>query len=138
MRLTIIVTDNIVVIDGQSETVDLTSMSEGVRTVQWDEDAGHVEYYNLGEHQPNEEIDNIDDYQWVIDAWEVAAVEREKKEQAALDNAAKPIETVVDQENLDKLAEEAEAQAANAGEGGPSPLPKGAPPMPEGAPKVLR
>jgi hypothetical protein len=74
-----------VVVDGKSETVDLKEMPEGVRAVQWDGAAGHVEY----RHQPNEPIDSIDDYQWVVDAWEAAAAESENKEQARRDNMAK-------------------------------------------------
>ena len=131
MRLAILVGDDMVVIDGKSETVNLRKMPKEVRAVQWNGFTGHVEHYNLGfgEH-PNEPIDNIDDYQWVIDAWEAAAAESKKKEQATRDKAAKLTgETVVDEENLARLAKLAEAEAVKAGKllpypkGGKVPLP---------------
>jgi hypothetical protein len=140
MRLAILVGDNMVVIDGKSETVDLTGMPEEVRAVQWDGAAGHVEYHNLGEHRPNELLDSIDDYQWVIDAWEAAAAESEKEKQALqvgaakLNIEAKHGEKEVDQENLARLAVEAEAQAVNAGKSEVHPLPDWFPPP--NAPKV--
>jgi hypothetical protein len=127
MRLAILVADNMVVIDGVSETVDLQKMPREIRAVQWDGSTGHVEHHNLGEHRPNEPIDRVDDYQWVVDAWAAAAVERKKREQASLDNAGKLIETVVDHENLARLAKLAEAEGVRAGKARVLPFPEGFP-----------
>ena len=74
MRLTIIPSDNLVSIDGESRQVDCASFDslQGVHAVQWDDPAGWIEYANSplgGEFRPNEVITSVDQFQEVIDAW---------------------------------------------------------------------
>lgn len=65
MRVTIIRDDGVVGINGYFKTVDLSTLPEGVRAVQWVDSVGHVEY----EDGPNTELDSISDFQSFIDAW---------------------------------------------------------------------
>jgi len=69
MRVTIIRDDGIVGIDGTFRAVDLSGLDENVRAVQWDGDAGHVEY----DHSANTSLDNMNAYQAFIDLWTAAA-----------------------------------------------------------------
>lgn len=67
MRLTIIRDDGVVGIDGVFKKVDLSSLSAGIRVVQWDGESGHIEFYNPA--SPNLEIGNITQFQGLVDAW---------------------------------------------------------------------
>lgn len=67
MRLTIIKDDGAVGIDGVFKKVDLSSLSAGIRVVQWDGTSGHLEFYS--DVSPNLPINNIDAYQVYVDAW---------------------------------------------------------------------
>lgn len=116
MRLSIIIPDNVVVIDGRAEAVDLKNMPAGVRVVQWDGSVGHVEFYNSADtaYQPNIPLHSIDDYQWVIDAWNAAAAESDEKkvemgkreQELAKEAEAKKLEVIklmtLDQVNANK------------------------------------
>jgi hypothetical protein len=67
MRLTIIKDDGVVGIDGVFKTIDLSSLSPGIRVVQWDGTSGHLEFYS--DVSPNLPINSIDAYQVYVDAW---------------------------------------------------------------------
>ena len=67
MRLTIIRDDGVVGIDGVFKKVDLSSLSAGIRAVQWNGVNGHIEFDN--DVSPNLPINNIDAYQVYADAW---------------------------------------------------------------------
>lgn len=69
MRLTVIVDDQQVCIDGVCfDGIDLSQLSQNnIHAIQWYETYGEVEYTSRVE---NLKIDSLDDFLWVIDAWE--------------------------------------------------------------------
>ena len=80
MRLTIVPSDNVVLVDGRGLKLDLTGYAslDGIHAVQWNDDAGHIEYIATEVVRLNEPIDSIDPYQDIIDAWTAAAVAQDK------------------------------------------------------------
>lgn len=68
MRLTIIVPDGVVGIDGEFRKVDLTQQPVNVRAVQWDGAKGHVEYED---GSPNTLLSSIKDFDTIVTAWNV-------------------------------------------------------------------
>ena len=74
MRLSIIVSDGIVVIDDEwFDGIDMSQAPSGVSAVQWYDTYGEVEYYDVttdGEttKPANTSITSISDYQFAIDA----------------------------------------------------------------------
>ena len=72
MRLTIIRADNVVLVDGRALHVDLTLLPANLHAVQWDGDAGHIEY---NDGTPNTQVSQAE-YDALIApalaAWEVA------------------------------------------------------------------
>jgi hypothetical protein len=66
MRVAIVATDNIIVIDGEVASTDCAMLREdGISAVQWNEDGGHIEYDRHA--KPNEIIDDFTPYQRYID-----------------------------------------------------------------------
>lgn len=97
MRVTIIVDDNTVHVDGVSRTVDCTPLlSDNIHAVQWNTDHGEIEFRNTVDVEqgiinraPNEFIRDFTPYQSYVDAWETEnakqelleyTVERKRKE----------------------------------------------------------
>jgi hypothetical protein len=76
MRVTIIAEENRVNVEGQSETVDLSTLDQAIHVVQWYGTVGEVEYiydFVANTKKANERISSFADYQKFVDAWEVAA-----------------------------------------------------------------
>jgi len=71
MKLTILKNDNLIGIDGVFLPVDCSSLEEGLRVVQFDNESGHEEWIDL----PNLQIESITPYQSLIDAWQLAKSE---------------------------------------------------------------
>jgi hypothetical protein len=105
MRLTIIPSDGMVLVDGRACKLDLTGYSQldGLRAVQWDEDLGHIEFDNRratpADYKHNENITDIDAYQDIVAAWQAAAAAEdtamaEMKAKAQLLPAATSVEDV--------------------------------------------
>ncbi|EGY24603.1 hypothetical protein DA2_3219 [Desulfovibrio sp. A2] len=69
MRLTIIRDDNVVIVDGRALAVDLAGLPDNLHAVQWDGQAGHVEF---NDGTPNEKLEDISAWQSVVDAWGAA------------------------------------------------------------------
>lgn len=69
MRVTIIRDDGVVGVDGVFRKVDLSSLTSGIRAVQWSGATGHAEHDDMS----NSELDSISDFQGLIDAWVAAA-----------------------------------------------------------------
>jgi hypothetical protein len=70
MKVTIVVPDNIVLVNGKAHTIDCSAFV-AVHAVQWDGDAGEVEYADVeGAKIPNQLISDISPYQSLIDAWQ--------------------------------------------------------------------
>jgi hypothetical protein len=70
MRLTIIVDDGFIKIDGVARSgFDLSELRKrDIHAVQWHETKGEIEYNIDGRHS-NEDIDSIEQFQTYIDAW---------------------------------------------------------------------
>tara|TARA_R110000822_G_C15272782_1_gene489391 strand:+ start:801 stop:1307 length:507 start_codon:yes stop_codon:yes gene_type:complete len=64
MKLTIVVDDNAVGVNGEFREVVLPNMGN-IHAIQWDGTKGHVEYKD----QPNESIQSITEFQSIIDLW---------------------------------------------------------------------
>ena len=71
--------DDAMTVDGNGQSVDLSSLSSDVHAIQWDGSTGHIEY---NDGRLNETIDSIDDYQSYIDA-HASAKAAEDAEKAA-------------------------------------------------------
>lgn len=74
MRVTIIIEENRVSVEGMSETVDCSSY-EDLHVVQWYGAFGEIEYFNAPGAQPksNTQIDDFAPFQHLVDAWEIMA-----------------------------------------------------------------
>lgn len=77
MRVTIIVDDNVVLVEGQPETVDCSALIPlSIHAVQWYSGFGEVEYstdIQTGNREQNLKFTDISPFQPLIDKWEVAA-----------------------------------------------------------------
>lgn len=72
MRITIVPEDRTVIVDGIRHTVDCSSIDSSIHAVQWYEDYGDVEFKIIdGAFSPNQQINTMDDYQKVLDLWNV-------------------------------------------------------------------
>jgi hypothetical protein len=66
MRASIVVEDNIVVVDGVIKTTDCAMLlGDGISAVQWEDTSGHIEY--VGHAKPNEAITDFAPYQHYVD-----------------------------------------------------------------------
>jgi len=78
MQLTIVPSDGVVLVDKEPRKVDCSQFEEleGVHAVQWNGTTGHIEFINdtstQFNYKLNEPIEDIERFQPVIDAWEVA------------------------------------------------------------------
>jgi hypothetical protein len=76
MRVTIIQEDSRVNVEGQSETVDLSTLDEEIHVVQWYGTVREVEYksdYVANTKKINDRITDFTPYQKFVDAWTVEA-----------------------------------------------------------------
>lgn len=97
MKLTIIKSDGMVVVDGVGYSgLDLSFLSETVHAVQWDGTAGEIEHKDpvTKKMTANELINSIDQFQPAIDVWtnaniaaQAAAVAQAEAEAAAQEEA---------------------------------------------------
>jgi hypothetical protein len=74
MRVTLIVEDNRVSVEGQSETVDCSSLAD-IHVVQWYGTSGEIEFLRTEPLKMNEQITDFAPYQKFVDAWTVEAKE---------------------------------------------------------------
>lgn len=94
MRVTIVVDDNTVLVDGKAQTVDCSPLvAEGKHAVQWHDTYGEIEFSTSFDHElaaptrpPNEIITDFSPYQSYVDAWEI-----ENAKQDDLIEAARPL-----------------------------------------------
>lgn len=71
MRWTIIVSDNVVIVEGKAHRVDCSALA-GVHAVQWRDLGGEIEYAETTDGQPpNEFFLDPAPYQSLLDAWQV-------------------------------------------------------------------
>jgi hypothetical protein len=70
MRVSIIVADKVVCIDGLCCTVDMPAMPVGLHAVQWYDTWGEEEWVNdLGRMERNQSITSFEPYLWAIQLW---------------------------------------------------------------------
>lgn len=86
MRLSIIVPDKTVIIDGFPVVFDFRPLIEsGIHAVQWNGSSGEIEFTD----RPNTEISNITEFQPVLDAYyEAITVQEQDWQQAEIDRLA--------------------------------------------------
>lgn len=83
MRMTIVVDDNLVIIDGEGRHVDCSALAEaGQHALQWYGTWGEVEYRTTMNHEkrvferlPNEIIDSLGPYEVYINQWNAVVPE---------------------------------------------------------------
>jgi hypothetical protein len=76
MRVTIIAEENRVSVEGQSETVDLSTLDEEIHVIQWYGTVGEIEYktdYIANTRKPNERIADFAPFQKFVDLWMIEA-----------------------------------------------------------------
>ena len=89
MRVTILIDDNAVYVDGLYAPVDCTALHNGeIHVVQWHGEWGEEEFRNVEEDQtitrkPNNRITDISPYQSYVDAWETSRVALVAEEEAS-------------------------------------------------------
>lgn len=67
MKISIVVPDRIVVIDGDARTISMDGVPVGLHAIQWDGERGDVEYGKP--HRRNETIASLEPFQFLIDRW---------------------------------------------------------------------
>jgi hypothetical protein len=74
MLLTIVKPDDIVLIDGEARRVNCSSVAPDISVIQWLDTTGWIEFDNQPGNQfrLNEDIDSIEPWQHLIDAWYAA------------------------------------------------------------------
>lgn len=83
MRVTIIPSDGVVSIDGESYSgIDLSFIDASVHAVQWYEDSGEVEIKNpaTGKMVENKQITSLNEFQLALDLWQVKKETRLREE----------------------------------------------------------
>ena len=71
MRISMVVPDGVVVVDGEARHVSMADVPLGLHAVQWDGDVGDVEYGKP--NRRNVAIDDLAPYQFLLDRWTAAA-----------------------------------------------------------------
>lgn len=81
MKVSIIPSDNVVVVDGVPRRVDCSSVPPEVHAVQWQDAVGVVEYVdddpNDGQAPAPQRITSLGEYQALVDAWQAAKAAEE-------------------------------------------------------------
>jgi hypothetical protein len=127
MKLTIVKSDNMVVVDGLAAEVDCSEIPIFVHAIQWDSDLGRGEIEFVadsdGTRHPNMPITDIFHYQVMIDRWRLKRLELEHQQKRihlseaegriAADDEAKKLLAAhqKEQERVFKEASEREAAA---------------------------
>lgn len=95
MRVTIIKSDNAVIVDGERHTVDCSGLPADFHALQWDGTQGEVEYQvTRCEHcsarskKGNAIITELEPYNALLDAWRFANLAAKEQAKAEVDIAA--------------------------------------------------
>ena len=73
MKISVIVKDKTVVIDGEAYSdIDLSTLDEAIHAIQWNCDSGEVELLDIetGKVCSHIKIDSFESYQFIVDAWQ--------------------------------------------------------------------
>lgn len=108
MRLTIIVPDSVVGVNGEFRHLDLTSLDPTIRALQWDGATGHIEF---NDGKANQAITDIDSFMSLITAWNALTppppapptLEDLKAEKTTQINASRDIEEAAGFSYLNKV-----------------------------------
>ena len=75
MRVTILVSDNTVIVDGRPLSIDCGAINPNIRVMNWWDTHGEVEFYNEPgiDFKRNGKLDSLTDFRDVIEAWQVMA-----------------------------------------------------------------
>lgn len=77
MRVTIVRSDNTVIVEGRPAQVDCSDLSAVIRVVQWDGAVGWVEFEPFsGAFVPNMKIVDFAPYKYLVDRWRLAFMEQ--------------------------------------------------------------
>ena|ERR1700757_63319 len=90
MRVTIVVDDDLVLVDGKPAKVDLSHLiADNIHAVQWYGDRGEVEFRSdpMGDREPNERIKEFVVFQKYVDAWRIQREADEEQERRQLQEA---------------------------------------------------
>ena len=81
MRVTIVVDDNLVIVDGEPHRVNCYELiAEDIHAVQWYHNKGEVEHRTYEKHrQPNEDIDSFKKFEKFVDGWVESKAKSEKE-----------------------------------------------------------
>lgn len=116
MHVTIIRDDNSVSVNGESHTVDCSTLPADFHALQWDGASGEVEYRMVvcdhcrgRNKEPNLRISDLAPYQPYIDAWKAAEVAAAMAKLAAVKAHADALILLNDQIAADKAARSASA-----------------------------
>lgn len=73
-KITIVRTDNVVVVDGVGLKVDCTSLPGYIKAIQWVEDTGWIEFVqdHKGQFLKNQKIVDFTDYVYLVEKWNEA------------------------------------------------------------------
>lgn len=88
MQVTIIVDDELVLVEGQPNKVDLSSLDPEIHAIQWDGSRGEIEYRTdeTGNRKMNFCIVDFTPYQHIVDLW----IEEAKKPLPSIPVQPKP------------------------------------------------
>jgi hypothetical protein len=70
-KITIIPSDGVVGVDGEFREIDMSGVAADIHAIQFNNGAGHIEYVNAS--KPNQTINSISYYQFLLDRWTAAA-----------------------------------------------------------------
>ena len=80
MQVTIIRSDNTVIVNGQSASVDCSDVSPVIRAIQWNGKTGWIEFERQGDHFiANTKIVDFSPYAFLADRWRYAFAEQSAK-----------------------------------------------------------
>ena len=82
-RVTVVPSDNVVVVDGVSKVVDCSNVPKFIHAIQWDGVRGHIEFVPIDNvHQGNLAITSFDQFSYLLD-FHAHAVAKEKRDAEA-------------------------------------------------------
>ena len=75
MRVTILVSDNVVIVDERALKIDCSAINSNIRVMNWWDTHGEVEFYNEPgvEFKRNGKLDSLTEFRDAIEAWQILA-----------------------------------------------------------------
>lgn len=84
MKVTVLCSDNTVVVDGVGLWVDCADVHGLISVIQWDGEEGWIEFYNdnKGRHIANVKITDFSPYTFLVEKWNETKAESDAKAKA--------------------------------------------------------